>query len=65
MVSMWQVLFSVLYIINIIIYLFIHMCIQCLGHFSSLPPPPPLLLPPPPSPLHHLNTRQKLFCPYL
>jgi hypothetical protein len=20
----------------------IHMCIQCLGHFSLLPPPPPL-----------------------
>jgi hypothetical protein len=48
------------------IYLFIiHMCIQCLGHFSPLPPPPPLPptpplpLPPPP------RFRQKLFCPYL
>jgi hypothetical protein len=30
----------------------IHMCIQCLGHFSPLPPPPPLPpIPPPPSPL--------------
>jgi hypothetical protein len=28
----------------------IHMCIQCLGHFSPLPPPPPLPpTPPPPS----------------
>jgi hypothetical protein len=28
---------------------FIHMCIQCLGHFSTLPPPPPLPIPAPPS----------------
>jgi hypothetical protein len=39
---------------------FIHMCIQCLSHFSPLPPSPPPLLPPQP-----LATRQKLFCPYL
>jgi hypothetical protein len=31
------------------------MCIQCLGHFSSLPPHSPL----------PLSTRQKLFCPCL
>jgi hypothetical protein len=38
----------------------IHMYIQCLGHFSSLPPPPPLPpTPPPPSPPQPLNTRQK------
>jgi hypothetical protein len=42
-----------------------HMCIQGLGHFFSLPPPPPLPpTPPPPSPPHPLNTQQKLFCPY-
>jgi hypothetical protein len=37
--------------IYLFIYLFIiHMCIQCLGHFSPLPPPPPLPpTPPPPS----------------
>jgi hypothetical protein len=29
-------------------FFIIHMCIQCLDHFSSLPPPPPL--PPTPSP---------------
>jgi hypothetical protein len=43
----------------------IHMCIQDLVHFSTLPPPrplPPTLLPP--SPPHPLNTQQKLFCPY-
>jgi hypothetical protein len=43
----------------------IHMCIQCLGHFALMPPPPPLPPTlPPPSPLHPLNTQQKLFCPY-
>jgi hypothetical protein len=47
-------------------FFIIHMCIQCLGHFSPLPPPPPLPPTlPPSSPLHPLNTRQKLFCPYL
>jgi hypothetical protein len=55
------------FLINLFIYLFIfiHMCIQGLGHFSPLPPPPPLPpTPPPPSPPHPLNTQQKLFCPY-
>jgi hypothetical protein len=42
----------------------IHMCIQGLVHFSALPPPPPLP-PTPPPPAPHLNTQQKLFCPYL
>jgi hypothetical protein len=48
-------------------YCFIfHMCIQCLGHFSPLPPLPPLPPTlPPPSPQNPLDTRQKLFCPYL
>jgi hypothetical protein len=35
---------------------------------SFLPPPPPLPLPPtlpPPAPPYPLDTRQKLFCPYL
>jgi hypothetical protein len=41
-----------------IFFSFIHMCIQCLGHFSPLPLPPP-------SPPYTLATRQKLFCPYL
>jgi hypothetical protein len=51
---------------------FICMCIQCLSHFSpsSHPLPQPLSLHPTPSltpqtPPHHLDTRQKLFCPYL
>jgi hypothetical protein len=35
--------------IFLFIYLFIYMCIQCLGHFSPLTP---------------LDTQQKLFCPY-
>jgi hypothetical protein len=44
-------------------YFIIHMHIQGLGHFSSLPPPPPLPpTPPPHSPSHPLNTQQKLFC---
>jgi hypothetical protein len=36
-------------------FYFIHMCIQCLGHFSPLPPLPL-------SPPHPLDTQQKLFC---
>jgi hypothetical protein len=28
-------------------FFFIHMCIQCLGHFSPFPPPPPLPTPSP------------------
>jgi hypothetical protein len=39
-------------------FYFIHMCIQCLGHFSPLPPA--LTFNPQP-----LATREKLFCPYL
>jgi hypothetical protein len=35
---------------------FIHMCIQCLGHFSSLPPASSF-----PSPPYSLASRQKLF----
>jgi hypothetical protein len=27
-------------------FYYIHMCIQCLGHFSPLPPPPPFPSPP-------------------
>jgi hypothetical protein len=47
-------------------FFIIHMCIQCLGHFSPLPPPPPLLPTlPPPCPPNPLDTWQKLFCPYL
>jgi hypothetical protein len=53
-------------------FYFIHMCIQCLGHFSPLPPPPPLHSHPfSPSPAPsltpplNLTTWQKLFCPYL
>jgi hypothetical protein len=45
------------------IFYFIHMCIQCLGHFSPLPPAP-TLTPLPYLPLP-LTTQQKLFCPYL
>jgi hypothetical protein len=46
-------------------FYFIHMYIQCLGHFSVLPPH--LTYHPCPLPLPHylLATRQKLFCPYL
>jgi hypothetical protein len=44
---------------------FIHMCIQCLGHFSPLPPTPSHTYPTPPSLPHLLATTQKLFCPYL
>jgi hypothetical protein len=33
------VLFLLFYFIHLFIY-FIHMCIQCLGHFSPLSPPP-------------------------
>jgi hypothetical protein len=56
------------YTLNFFFFLFnfycfiIHMCIQCLGHFSPMLPPPPL--PPtllPPSPPHPLHTQQKLF----
>jgi hypothetical protein len=43
-------------------FYFIHMCIQCLGHFSPLLPTPYLIPPYPPLPL---TTEQKLFCPYL
>jgi hypothetical protein len=57
-------------------FYFIHMCVQCLRHYSSLPPlpSPPFFLPPFPSlqqpPLpsflpYPLATWQKLFCPYL
>jgi hypothetical protein len=47
-------------------FFIIHMCIQCLGHFSHLRQPPPLPpTPPPPFPPHPLDTWQKLFCPYL
>jgi hypothetical protein len=50
----------------IFFYFIIYMCIQGLGHFSTLPPPPPLPpTPPPPSPLYPLNTQQNLYCPYL
>jgi hypothetical protein len=46
-------------------FYFIHMCIQCLGHFSPLPPPPPLTSPNSLPPPHPLATWQRLFCPYL
>jgi hypothetical protein len=43
---------------------FIHMCIQCLGHFSTFPRP--ISYPSNPHlPPQHLATRRKLFCPYL
>jgi hypothetical protein len=38
---------------------FIHTCIQCLGHFSSLPPPPPSPTPHPPSPHHPFAAGRK------
>jgi hypothetical protein len=34
-------------ILILFFFSFIHMCIQCLGHFSPLPPTPPLPTPPP------------------
>jgi hypothetical protein len=49
----------------IFIFSFIHMFIQCLGHFFPLPPTPSLTLLPLPLPSYTLATRQKLFCPYL
>jgi hypothetical protein len=39
---------------------FIHMWIQRLGHYSSLPPAPPSLTPPPSAP-HPLASKKKLF----
>jgi hypothetical protein len=33
----------------LLFFSFIHMCKQCLGHFSPFPPPPSLTLTPPPS----------------
>jgi hypothetical protein len=48
------------------LFFFIHMCIQCLGHFSPRPHALPTTNPTPSfSPPHPLDTRQKLFCPYL
>jgi hypothetical protein len=59
--------FNILFIIYLFIFnfYFIHMCIQCLGHFSLLTPAPSLIPLPPPSPPQPLATRQKLFYPYL
>jgi hypothetical protein len=34
----------------LLLFSFIHMCIQCLGHFSLLYPAPSLTYPPPPTP---------------
>jgi hypothetical protein len=44
-------------------FFLIHMCIQCLGHFSPLPHTIPN--PFSPQPPHPLDSWQKLFCPYL
>jgi hypothetical protein len=59
------VFFLLLDLVYFFYFYFIHMCIQCLGHFSPLPAPPSLPccslhLPPYP-----LATQQKLFCPDL
>jgi hypothetical protein len=48
----WMWLIPLIYLF--INFYFIHMCIQCLRHFSTLPPPsplPPRPLPLPPTPL--------------
>jgi hypothetical protein len=47
---------------SVFVYLFIHMSIHCLGHFSllPLPPLPPCHIPPPPP---TLISRQNLFFP--
>jgi hypothetical protein len=43
-------LFIYLFVCLFVFISFIHMCIQCLGHFSHLPPPPPFPLNPSLSP---------------
>jgi hypothetical protein len=46
------------------LFFIIHMCIQCLDHFSPCPHPLPYHPLPPLSPPNPLDTRQKLYCPY-
>jgi quinol-cytochrome oxidoreductase complex cytochrome b subunit len=52
-ISPFLSIISLLFFVCVFFFLFvcfIHMCIQCLGHFSPLPPPPPLPPTPPSSP---------------
>jgi hypothetical protein len=40
-----QIIVAIKIFFPIFYYSFIHMCVHCLGHFSSLPPSPTLSLP--------------------